>query len=190
MEKTNITDNAQTYAGEECLTDITGVKNASSSYPDGKDGGNPCDADKGESPIAGEIESALGGDSATAEEALEAEFDALINGKFSGVYKKRTEGIIRKRLRSVKSAQAAESSTQVSEPQPSVDASQEGQGVAGEQSAIAIEQTRAQNKKRPIENGLGGSCGMVTKVNVSALDGQGVLAILRRVGSGEKISFK
>lgn len=53
-----------------------------------------------------------------------------------------------------------------------------------------VEQAMAKNKSRPIENGLGGSCGVVTKVNVSALSGSDVLSILKRVGTGERISFK
>ena len=52
------------------------------------------------------------------------------------------------------------------------------------------EAARVLNRSRPIENGLGGSCGVVSKINVSALTGRDVISILKRVGTGEKISFK
>ena len=55
-----------------------------------------------------------------------------------------------------------------------------------------IRQIRAQisaNQSRPRENGVGGSVGMYTGINVSALKGSDVLALLRRAEAGEKIKF-
>ena len=49
---------------------------------------------------------------------------------------------------------------------------------------------KERNLKRPVENGCSGSCGVVTRINVSALSGNDILSILRRVGAGEKITFK
>jgi len=46
------------------------------------------------------------------------------------------------------------------------------------------------NRSRPRENGLGGSVGMITGINVSALKGSDVLELLRRAEAGEKIKFK
>ena len=63
-------------------------------------------------------------------------------------------------------------------------------GDDAERDTALVERAMAKNKSRPIENGLGGSCGIVTKINVSALSGSDVLSILKRVGTGERISFK
>ncbi len=52
------------------------------------------------------------------------------------------------------------------------------------------QKAKERNRKRPVENGCAGSCGMVTKINVSALTGNDILSILRRVGTGEKITFR
>lgn len=54
----------------------------------------------------------------------------------------------------------------------------------------ALEEAVTRNRTRPVENGCGGSCGVVTRINVSALSGSDVMSILKRVGAGEKISFK
>ena len=51
------------------------------------------------------------------------------------------------------------------------------------------EKALIQNKNRPLESGLRASAGIVTRVNVSSLDGSGVLDIVKRVRAGEKISF-
>ena len=48
---------------------------------------------------------------------------------------------------------------------------------------------KSQNLLRPRENGVGGSVGMYTGINVSALKGSDVLALLRRAEAGEKIKF-
>ena len=54
----------------------------------------------------------------------------------------------------------------------------------------AIRAAVSRNKLRPTENGCGGSIGVVSRVNVHALNGADVRSILRRVGAGEKITFK
>ncbi len=190
MEKTNFTDNAVFESGKDCLTDTSGVKEGAVTVPDGDGDSRICAADGEKSPVTGAINEAKGDASATADEELEAEFDALINGKFKELYKKRTEGIIRKRLRSAGKPRAAVKEAESQAASEIKAPKNEEHGTATEQDADAYEHTRAQNKNRPMENGLRGSCGMVTKINVSALDGSGVLAILRRVDAGEKISFK
>ena len=48
---------------------------------------------------------------------------------------------------------------------------------------------KTMNGMRPIENGIGGSCGVVSRINVNALNGKDVQAILKRVGAGERIKF-
>jgi chromosomal replication initiator protein len=53
-----------------------------------------------------------------------------------------------------------------------------------------INMQKSINKNRPRENGVGGSIGMVTGINVSALKGSEVIELLRRVENGEKIKFK
>ncbi len=46
------------------------------------------------------------------------------------------------------------------------------------------------NRSRPCENGISGSIGMVTGINVSTLNGSDILKLLKRVETGEKIRFK
>ncbi len=197
------------------VADISGVKDTAPSIPDGADSGEPCVADgagnevqASEIVVAGAIEQKS---EASDEAALDAQFEALINGKYRQAYRKRTEGIIRKRLRSGKARPAPSAEPpETKKSDETVEIAVTGDAVLSEDAAKAIgasaqkgeitpennaseaqyERLRSQNKNRPIENGLYGSCGIVTKINVSALDGEGVLAILKRVGSGEKISFK
>lgn len=178
------------------VTDISGVKDEPISRPEGDTGSVLRDADGAEIQADGSENTDISG--------LEAEFDELVRGRFKEVYKKRTEGIIRKRLRSVKARsergenaelpitgamdedKALPSATvpdDLSAPSPTE------KDALGDQLA-ALEDAKAKNRSRPIENGLGGSCGVVTKINVSALSGRDVISILRRVGSGERISFK
>ena len=52
------------------------------------------------------------------------------------------------------------------------------------------EKQRAVNRSRPRENGVSGSVGMFTGINVSALKGSDILDILRRAETGEKIKFQ
>ena len=199
---------------ENGASDISGVKNAEPTIPDSEaysdsrvaDGKGNTDA-CAEISVTGAIEN--GNDASESEEkSLEAEFDALIKGRFGEVYRRRTESIIRRRLRSAKphTEQKNDSETEAAgeikparEVKPEGDARPEGTvtgevlqpSPAGESGGgFDYESIRRKNQSRPIENGLSGSSGIVTKINVSALDGEGVLSIIRRVGSGEKISFK
>ena len=115
----------------------------------------------------------------------------LIRGRFSEVYKKRTEKIIRKRLRSGKTRSESQDTPSVNEGDgESTEPSKKDEQVDAVDDTDGYERARLLNKNRPIENGIGGSSAVVTKINVSALDGQSVLSIIKRVGSGEKISFK
>jgi hypothetical protein len=210
MEDFKVADNA-VHGG----SDISGVKGDAVSYPDGNGSGLTCDADTSEKTeisaeidVTGATEASDNGadDRGSCEDItkLETEFEALINGRYRDVYKRRTEGIIRKRLRSGKARPevlsgsdvklsdtgASESIAPATEKNASFAAYSEEKSGAVKSNAVSYEAAREKNKNRPLENGLAGSCGIVTKINVSALDGDGVLSILRRVGSGEKISFK
>ena len=183
MEDTNFADSTVHSA-----SDISGVKSAALPDPEGIKDGEPCDAGK---------ENNASSDGETDLAALEKEFEELISGRFKQVYKKRTEGIIRKRLSGRahparaekdtlserKDAEASESQPENIKEEPPV----KNEAVNGTDRADAA---RAMNKTRPIENGLSGSCGVITKINVSALNGRDVLSILKRVGAGEKIDFK
>ena len=123
------------------------------------------------------------------EDELEKQFEALINGKYRNAYRKRTEGIIKKRLRSGKA-------------RPTIEKAQIDDAASAEASKgtvtsenlntdkEAIQAARIRNKLRPTENGCGGSIGVVSRINVNALNGADVRSILRRVGAGEKITFK
>jgi hypothetical protein len=57
---------------------------------------------------------------------------------------------------------------------------------ASEEKARTVER----NRTRPLENGLGGSCATVSRINVSALSGREIVNILKRAGTGERITFK
>ncbi|MBQ9692204.1 MAG: hypothetical protein IJV70_03515 [Clostridia bacterium] len=123
------------------------------------------------------------------ENELEKQFEALINGKYRNAYRKRTEGIIKKRLKAGKARPNIEK-TQIDDA-ASAEAEQEksvSEDSNAEKEAIRTALTR--NRLRPTENGCGGSIGVVSKVNVHALKGADVLSIIRRVGAGEKITFK
>lgn len=203
MSEIILTDSAARSA-----SDIAGVKDVAPTRPEGESEDVLCVADgvkETELSVTGSIET-TSNDVERAVDPLEAEFDELIRGRFSEVYKKRTEKIIRKRLRSGKAhpdstptssenvegeAQKSESSLQQKTANESV---QINTDLKPDNTAApniqGYESARQLNKNRPIENGLSGSSGMVTKINVSALDGKGVLSIIKRVGTGEKISFK
>ena len=176
-------------------SDISGVKDASYTRPEGEIESVSRVADGVENTkteAAGAIENEKQGESVQGNGDIEAEFDALIHGRFSEVYKKRTESIIRKRLRSAKAhneAGGSQKSVEATEPVTVPDAPEVEKQVALPDTKD-IDKVRNLNKSRPIENGLAGSCGIVTKINVSALDSEGVLSIIKRVGTGEKISFK
>ncbi len=63
-------------------------------------------------------------------------------------------------------------------------------GFDGAQAKERAEIQKNANRNRPRENGVGGSVGMITGINVSALKGSDVLELLRRAEAGEKIKFK
>lgn len=174
-------------------SDISGVKDAPTAIPEsGADSVFPVAEGKESTKISDTCTQNC--ENGSREDTLEAEFDALIHGKFSEVYKKRTEKIIRRRLRSGKarpeSAGAPSESENAPYPQNEEDVGAKIEEKQAQGSADGYEKARQINKNRPIENGLGSGGAVITKINVSALDSQGVLSIIKRVGSGEKISFK
>ena len=161
------------------VSDISGVKDQAPTNPEGSDGEMLRDADE-----VADVERSL---SETEQAALEAEFDVLINGKFSQIYKKRTEGIVRKRLRSVKAVQPGNKAEPGEAKKPTAEKSRaDTQMQVSEEKARTVER----NRTRPLENGLGGSCATVSRINVSALSGREIVNILKRAGTGERITFK
>lgn len=158
-------------------------------------------AARGVSDISGEKDGAVGqpetdiasvprvadGEQAAKGSTLEAEFDELINGRFKDVYKRRTENIIRKRLRSGK-AHAVTECAPVCAAEPSEDKPVVMEKCPTEKADVSS--VRTKNSSRPIENGISGSCGVVTRVNVSALSGSEVISLLKRAEAGERICFK
>ncbi len=203
MDSEKITDTA-VYG----VSDISGVKNVALSAPDGEECDEPCVADTAEKAVQNTENEFLTNEENEA--TLDAEFEKLINGKFGKAYRKRTEGIIRKRLRSVKAHTESEKRNASESDTPENDVSESNvetmaKGVntakngfcennksnnAESEAVKKHERSCLQNKNRPIENGLCGSSGIINKINVSALDGKEILAIIKRVGTGEKISFK
>ena len=123
------------------------------------------------------------------EDELEKQFEALINGKYRNAYRKRTEGIIKKRLKAGKARPKIEK-TQVGECNSAEAKRETSVSEASDTEKEAIQAALTRNKLRPTENGCGGSIGVVSKVNVHALNGADVRSILRRVGAGERITFK
>ena len=111
------------------------------------------------------------GESRDEEKRLDAEFEALIKGKYRNAYKKRTENIVRRRLKSVKN---------------SADAVSDGEKAVPTESQAP----KRQNIARPAENGVGGSVGVYTRINVSAITGKDVREIMERAASGERITFR
>ena len=151
-------------------------------------------------------------------EKEDREFLALIKGKYKEAYRRRTENIIRRRLKS-RGARAENLSLsglldteQVSECIPSPEKKEIGAFISEKNKSLSAEDSgriaktekdssflrkrnsidiqKNANRNRPRENGVGGSVGMVTGINVSALKGSEVLELLRRAESGEKIKFK
>ncbi len=121
------------------------------------------------------------------EEELEKLFDAMVSGKFRNAYRKRTESIVRKRLRSGKARPDTKDTPKYEEAT--------AESVTGKpQNSVSdkeiFRENLSRNRARPTENGCGGSIGVVSKINVSALNGNDVRAILRRALAGEKITFK
>lgn len=170
------------------VSDISGEKTENVLLPEQSESSERFVAESAENKA--EAPSDGNGDEAEENEnELEKQFEALINGKYRNAYRKRTEGIIKKRLKAGKARPTIEK-TQVDEA-ASAEAAQESsvsEDSNAEKEAIRAALTR--NRLRPTENGCGGSIGVVSKVNVHALNGADVLSILRRVGAGEKITFK
>ena len=184
MEEINSAEN--TVHG---VSDKEGVKDASPSDPEGRVECVSRDADGANDSKSGEEADLT---------ALDEEFERLINGRFSEVYKRRTEGIIRRRLRSGKARPKEEVSDGVNESgvadgseNEAVKADQEPKTAFPEPTVgESLKTAKAINAARPIENGIGGSCGVVSRINVDALNGSDVLSILKRVGAGERIKFR
>ena len=144
------------------------------------------------------------------EEKEDREFSALIKGKYKNAYRRRTESIIRRRLKSVGKGAVKEESTSVGEPVENekmvhvgTEGSTDGGGSVLKATTVGgakpdthlkagsyLEDQKAVNRSRPRENGVGGSVGMFTGINVSALKGRDILDILRRAETGEKIKFQ
>ncbi len=186
-------DIIMTDSAMHSTSDISGVKDTQTTIPEsGVESGFPVAEGEKNTEISDTCAKKCENDSQA--DSLEAEFDALIHGRFSEVYKKRTENIIRRRLRSGKArpegveAPSENKDAPITQKEEDVDAKikeKEAQNFTD-----GYEKARQINQNRPIENGLGSGGAVITKINVSALDGQGVLSIIKRVGSGEKISFK
>ena len=131
------------------------------------------------------------------EETLDAEFEALIKGKYRQAYKRRMESTVRRRLKNGRARSIAVSTPSEGE-RPSVSCEKTESipetevaapiGNTADASAL-IEAQRTKNRSRPTENGVGGSVGVVTRINVSALSGSDILGIIHRAGTGEKITF-
>lgn len=163
------------------VTDISGVKDGSACHPEGVEENVLCDAGK------------VYTDAKEDADAIEAEFDALISGKYKDVYKKRTESIIRKRIKTVRKepdAVAPQASQEETVVCTDAETQAPPQPITTEVRADAEALARQKNRSRPVENGLFGSCGVVARINVDALSGSDVITLLKRAGTGEKISFK
>lgn len=117
----------------------------------------------------------------TDEKLLDAEFEALINGRYRNAYRKRTENIVRRRLRGVKVAKNSSAFTGADTA-----VSTEAENTL---KPISVEAPKKNSIVRPAENGVGGSVGVYTRINVSALTGRDVREMIERAASGETISF-
>ncbi len=131
------------------------------------------------------------------EEAIDAEFEALIKGKYRRAYQKRMASTVRKRLRNGRARSVSEAVPNVRGEDPVFCESTENactpevaaSEVPVDRSDELIEAQKNKNRSRPTENGVGESVGIVTRINVSALSGSDILGIIRRAGTGEKITF-
>lgn len=169
------------------VSDIEGVKDVSTPDPEGEADDVTCAADRSEN---------VKGSEDADQSELEKEFEELISGRFSEVYKKRTESIIRKRLRAGKAHPKAATVGGVTVARSENEAliASAAAPIEPEKTSVPekeqVKRAQAINVTRPLENGIGGSCGVVSRINVSALSGSDVLSILKRVGAGEKIKFR
>ena len=171
MEETNVA--VSTVHG---VTDISGVKDGAQSDPEGFCADVSRVAD-GKEPADGSCDA-----------ELEAEFERLISGRFGQVYKKRVEAIVRKRVRTGKAHPEPASTDDACAPaETKADEAVSDLSLPNGEERVSVAKTM--NGMRPIENGIGGSCGVVSRINVNALNGKDVQAILKRVGAGERIKF-
>ncbi len=131
------------------------------------------------------------------DKALDAEFEALIKGRYRQAYKRRMESTVRRRLKNGRARSVAVSTPSNGESPPvSCERTEDipeteiaaPSGNTEDTSAL-IEAQITKNRSRPTENGVGGSVGVVTRINVSALSGSDILGIIHRAGTGEKITF-
>lgn len=131
------------------------------------------------------------------EKTLDAEFEALIKGRYRQAYKRRMESTVRRRLKNGR-ARSVAVSTPSEDVRPSVSCEKTESIPETEVAAPSgntldacalIEALKTKNRSRPTENGVGGSVGVVTRINVSALSGSDILGIIHRAGTGEKITF-
>lgn len=169
------------------VSDISGVKERDLTFPEGEGNGLCFDAGDTE-----DDSPAFDGEHCD-QNMLEKEFEELIKGRYREIYRKRTEAIVRKRLKRNKSpethAQPAVPFAPVSEP---MERFEENTSVSDDKhpSKALFESAKQSNRSRPTENGCGGSSGVVSRINVSALNGKDIRSIIRRVSDGEKITFK
>lgn len=136
----------------------------------------------------------------TNEGDLDAEFEALIKGRYRRAYQKRMADTVRRRLRSGRARSASKATPEMCEEASAVcETAENAEKTENAEVAASvpptdrqielIEAQRSKNRSRPTENGVGGSVGIVTRINVSALSGNDILGIIRRAGTGEKITF-
>lgn len=130
-------------------------------------------------------------------EDLDAEFEALIKGKYRRAYQKRMENTVRRRLKNGRARSVSEAKPYVRE-EGSVSCEKTENVTVAEVAArgsedvtsdMLIEVQKSLNRSRPTENGVGGSVGIVTRINVSTLSGSDILGIIHRAETGEKITF-
>lgn len=203
MEEKRLADNAGNG-----FPDISGVKNTEGlaaealkahEAPDGKALETDMASSVSESEPRGGVREGedLPASPEVDENTLDAEFEALIKGRYRQAYKRRMESTVRRRLKNGRARSVAVSTPSEGE-RPSVScektesvpetevAAPNGNSV---DAAALVEAQRTKNRSRPTENGVGGSVGVVTRINVSALSGSDILGIIHRAGTGEKITF-
>lgn len=207
MEEKRTADNA-----ENGFPDISGVKNTEELVAEAPKS-HEVPADKlSEKDLASSVKEGKSGDGvreggdlpednstlpSADEEDLDAEFEALIKGRYRQAYKKRMENTVRRRLKngrarsvSVSTALKSEDTAVSCEKTAGAPETEVAAPIGNSADASAlIEAQRTKNRNRPTENGVGGSVGVVTRINVSALSGSDILGIIHRATTGEKITF-
>ncbi len=124
------------------------------------------------------------GESPEEEKALDAEFEALIKGRYRNAYRRRTENIVRRRLKGVKNSGGGVPRGNTEDPADAGDPA-----LTEAAAELPDEAPKKNNIVRPAENGVGGSVGVYTRINVSALTGRDVREMIERAASGETITF-